>query len=314
MTNINEEILDREREKWIVDNFGEDNGLETYSKLIDLVHSGNIPADMPQSLVEDINSLIDLGESLSLIAPAFYKLQSDLKVVCTNVKSCFNKLSHAMSQFTTGVSEIIESFDYIELKKELTENVIKKNEALIDEFLDQNIFPPIFYSNSKLLLKSTPSDLQEKKLKDHYLKSMRSKWIKEEYPDYIKLMINEIADGYDEGKIYTTTFGLFTLLEYRLSLTPTINDTKKLTYPEKSGIIQNEIINRSVATDKFLSFITKVIFKNTRQNDIETVSRHVVHGHRLDLVRYEGMMSWIFLYDFVDNLLKLDINRLKQIK
>ena len=233
------------------------------------------------------------------------------KIVRELGKELVEKFNKFMPEITKFFEEFEFEFHTDKFNNDIAKKIISKNEGLVEEFFNQKIWPPIFY-NDKFIMKADISNLHDGKLKEYYLKSIKNKWIKEEYPEHIKLMINEIADGFDECKIFTTTFALFTLLEYRLSLAPTKNKKTKLSYSEKGEILKDTAAIQQDTNSEFFKYINNIMFKDTKDNDIEMVSRHVVHGHRLDLVNYKGMMSWIFLYDFVDKTLEIDQARVKK--
>ena len=242
------------------------------------------------------------GIDLSEVGAKGVKIAKGIELAC--------KIGENFNNFMIDINKVFEKFDINKFNKTKVEMILKNNEKLLKGFIDKKIWPPIFY-NDKFIINVDVENLKDLDLKEYYLESIRKDWIKDKYPDHIKLMINEIADGYDEGKIYTTTFGLFTLLEYRLSVAPIIEHKTNGIYPKNKEILQKSVIDRKEATDKFLNYIEDVMFKKTTDDDIEMVSRHVVHGHRLDLVSYEGMMSWIFLYDFVDKTLKIDETKIE---
>lgn len=207
-----------------------------------------------------------------------------------------------LKKFVSIVTEVLNEFDFNEMKKNIVDKVITRNEDLINKFIEEEIFPPIFYSDDNFILKIKKIDLEDENLKKYYSESMRM-WIKKEYPDHIKVMINDIIESYNEGKIYTTTITLFTLLEYRINIAKLkpING-----YQAYKTTLKERVFEHEVTKEHLLKYIDEIIFKDTRADNIKSLTRHVVHGDRLDLITYDSMMSLIFLYDFINLLLKID--------
>ena len=109
--------------------------------------------------------------------------------------------------------------------------------------------------------------------------------------------------------MYAVVTLLFVLLEYRVrnikgakiipknsgKITETIRENLKENVfdPTDSQNLYNEFIDSK--GDSY-------IYKSTTKNP-NSITRHVLHGDKLELITYESMMSVVFLYDFINEVL-----------
>lgn len=197
---------------------------------------------------------------------------------------------------------------------------LDKKQGFNDIFLNDKICPPIFY----FLDGKTMGEILEfenyiekdfdinkilfsLEIKEYYLKQM-DLWIEDETDDYIKCFIDEIKFNFQNDNIYSTTLNLFTLIEFKVrnvydgqisngKITKTINSVLSeqcFKYKEKSKLIK--------IYDTFLASGELYLYKNTKENP-KYITRHMLHGEKLDLIDKKGMLSLVFFTDCIFKML-----------
>ena len=247
-------------------------------------------------------------EGLAIATQNMQNMYKTIQPALDSMRNNFNLLLKEIAPFLRLLSESFKDFDINEFAKKITEKTIYKHKELIKKLSEDNLFPPIFYLDEKITETIQDIDLKDVELKKYYIDAMRNRWSKDKFPSYIQDIIMELVLNFEEDRVYTTTLSLFTLLEYRINISKlkivTNYRGQTLIYPSYKATLEEQSFNNELATKFLFDYINNNIFKNT--DYANSLTRHVVHGHRLDLITFEGMMSLIFLYDFINNTLKID--------
>lgn len=243
------------------------------------------------------------------------------------------KISNSMNYISENYDSIIISLDDIKDRKKFNINIatmlLDRKIGLKDVFLSRNICVPIFYFLDQGTLgeafKEVKYDLNSInveelinsiEIKEYYLKQM-NEWINEETNDYMRNFIEEIRFNFEKNNIYCTTLNLFTLIEYKINLVKKQN--VHLIKKDKKG---NELITATIKNilkencfnykkdsqlseiyDKFLdNSSASYLYESTNENP-KSITRHMLHGERLDLIDKNNMMSLIFFTDCIYKML-----------
>lgn len=280
--------LTDEEQKWLL-NHG-------YKKLS--VHFiAHPPSDMPNSLKEKVK-----------------RAEKEFNAICNEQFQSFDfsPLTEAINNLGKMFSGAFKNFDYKKTIQHMTEEVLYANQNIVKEFNDKGYFPPIFYCDENNVLKLKEFNLENEELIEFYLDQIKL-WKKPYYPVCVTALIDEIIDGYKNKRIYTITIALFTLLEYRLKISKLKKQEKEK--KEKPSIYGNYKYNlkEKIFDDKseLWKFVNQKIFCDT--NYAKVLTRHIVHGEKLELIDYESMMSLIFFYDYIDTFLNIDENLAKEL-
>ena len=258
-------------------------------------------------------NLNGLYEGLSKFAECIRKVP---KVVDT-IGEAFIKLSKAF--------EVLEK----ELCHKKGENIfivssfLECNENFLNPFIKEGICPPIFYiikdinlgdlidSDEKYSNINITTLLKDTSLKEYYVNSI-GEWIEDESEVHIKQLIQEIKKNFISDNIYVNSLSLLTLIEYKVRKAAEITGnpigkdsiTKKIVSTIKSNCFKN-------GTDPQLTRLFNLFFyeeskyylyKSTQSNPI-SITRHVLHGERLDLINKQNMMNLVFITDILYKML-----------
>lgn len=196
---------------------------------------------------------------------------------------------------------------YLKLLSKMKENEFNK-------FIDNNIFPPIFYicdtfGNVKTkdfknftLPENINELIESKEVREYYIKNMNA-WIEKETEKEFKIFIKEIQKNFKEDNIYTTTLTLFILIEHRVSSLSNSND-KCLKSQEIKNYLREYFFEHDYLTNNMLKKVYDIFIPNyyVSTNKAEKITRHMLHGKRFELINKTDMLSLIF---FVDTIYKL---------
>ena len=224
-------------------------------------------------------------------------------------QSEFIEFSNVNSNLGSIFKTILDAFDINKIALDRAEIIVSENKDLINIFLSNNIFPPIFFLESNISsireFKDIDQIIENEEVKKFYKEEFKY-WNKHIYPKHIKIFIKELYNNFNSGHIYTTTIALFTLLEYRIRRTElkiVKQDGKVLIFRTYKETIKDSVFYRENIKNSVVKFL-KDIFKNT--DKAKSLTRHVVHGEKIELINYRGMMSILFFYDFIDKILKIE--------
>ena len=200
---------------------------------------------------------------------------------------------------------------------------LKTKNSLNKQFLDKDICPPIYYFMNKMIDLSTEEFLNSylddtvnyniyeminsSDVKKFYLNSIES-WHEEEEKNEIKEFIKNIKDNFERDNIYTTTLALFTLIEYKVRSVSDDGriDTNKIKDILKTRCFKNDMIKSKELAEIFEKFLGDGeynIYKTTKSGNVNYLTRHSVHGIKLELISKEKMLSLIFLTDCIFKML-----------
>ena len=261
---------------------------------------------------KDINTPIS-EETMANLLKTTTNLTTSLQSVIDSLTKSMKPLQEMISKLFENIPKLSETFKNFELNeyaKNLAEEAIYYNQDLINRMINKGLFPPIFYlaeTNKKNL---NSIDFKDLDLIKYYSNSMKDIWQHNDYPQEIQSLINEIHDSFIEEKIYTTTLAMFTLLEYRLNISSFVKTGG--IYKTYKDNLENKAFNKGLSKEHLLKHVKNDIFKDT--DETNSLTRHIVHGHKIDLINYESMLSLIFLYDFINNTLKIDEESLLTLK
>ena len=220
-----------------------------------------------------------------------------LKEVYQNLKISRDNYENAKVNELKVAKEVLpDIFDFNKFKTSL------ENRSLdMDIFLKKLIFPPFFYlcDNKNKLINS-------KDLKLYYLKRMEL-WKLRENDEIIRKLIMEINFSYENNLNIITTFGMFTLLEYKMrTLIPEIPESKHnkhYSYTELRDLLDKAVFSNmddSESKKYFLKYLNE-LFKDTK--NAEKLTRHIVHGVKINLITSDGLDGLIYFYDFISQIL-----------
>lgn len=244
----------------------------------------------------------------------------------------FRKVPTVVDTISTALIEISKAFESLE--KELShkkgQNIfivstfLESNEKFLNPFIDTGLCPPIFY----MIKDCTLGDLEDYdqkysnninidillddiRLKEYYVESMEE-WIEDESEEYIKQLILEVKGNFKSNNIYVTSLSLLTLIEFKVRKAaeatgkPIGKDqiTEKIVSTLKSNCFKDGETNQ--LTRLFNLFFNKkskyYLYKSTQSNPI-SITRHILHGERLDLINKQNMMNLVFITDMLYKML-----------
>ena len=210
------------------------------------------------------------------------------------------------------INEVLKDFNFDEFHLRLISELLSEEQDNCEKFLEESIFPPIFYialdddlSNSNI---NVNEYLKQEDLKQYYSDRI-SDWHNGDIEGYPNELIDDIKFNYDNNRVYGVVTLIFVLLEYRVR---NINGGKAI--PKNSGQItktirenlKDNVFNPTDSQNLYDEFIDSKgdsnIYKGTDKNP-NSITRHVLHGDKLELITYESMMSIVFLYDFINEVL-----------
>lgn len=132
----------------------------------------------------------------------------------------------------------------------------------------------------------------------------------------IKCLIDEIRFNFEYGNIYVTTLSLFTLIEHKINTV--IEENKTLIKKNNENILITQTIKnvlknncfkhncfKNDALDRIYDKFVHAYYKST-DGDLDKITRHMVHGKRLDLINKKQMLSLIFFTDCVYKMLFIE--------
>lgn len=248
-----------------------------------------------------------------------------------NIRS-FEKYIKYMDKFSKIINEIQEDCkdgNKANIYKAMLFVEIKKD--FVDIFLNGQVCPPIFYfidnifkmttneacdyiCNSSIYLMENVDNIDgiiySEDIKEYYCLAM-DEWAEEEHDNSIKAFIKEIQSNFYKDNIYTTTLSLFTLIEYKVrnvygkdikanEITKTIRNILEEQCFKYEKVPNKELMKIYTA---YLERRSKSdIYKSTDKNP-EYITRHIVHGVRMDLINKKEMLSLVFLTDCIYKML-----------
>ncbi|HCL4447078.1 TPA: hypothetical protein N2D16_002683 [Clostridium botulinum] len=278
----------------------------------------------------------------------FSKSQYELQEISKDLGEKFSQLVNFKNIISEAILPIykeiykINTFFFKELKpiiKELSnkkkKNIyfatmfLEMNPAFSDKFITEGVFPPIFYFLDNMMADQVIEFYEEyvnkidinnvvnsSDIKEYYIKAMDN-WIDEEQIDCIRDFIKEIKINFIQDNLYSTTLNLFTLIEYKVRESGDKTDKPvgewKIIDSITTVLAENCFkYKKSKELEKLYStFFDKkgkcYIYKSTSKSPA-FVTRHILHGDRLDLINNKSMMSLIFLTDCLYKMLIKNFN------
>ncbi|WP_162267000.1 hypothetical protein, partial [Clostridium botulinum] len=201
---------------------------------------------------------------------------------------------------------------------------LEMNPIFSDKFITEGVFPPIFYFLDDMMEDQIIEFHEEyvnkidinnvvnsSDIKEYYIKAIDN-WIDEEHTDCICDFIKEIKTNFMQNKIYSTTLNLFTLMEYKIRESgfntnkpigewKIINNITKVLSENCFKYKESKELEKLYSTF-FNEKGTCYIYKSTSKSPT-FVTRHILHGDRLDLINNKSMMSLVFLTDCLYRML-----------
>lgn len=237
---------------------------------------------------------------------------SKIQPVMSNINKAVVSITKPIVSYINCLNEILKDFDFDEFHLRLISELLSEEQGHYEKFLEKGLFPPVFYICLEEGLNYKDINVKEylkrKNLKKYYSDRISS-WNNYDIEGYPNELIDDIKFNYDNNRVYSVVTLIFVLLEYRVR---SIKISKQV--PKENGQITKTIrnnlkenvfnpTNAQFLYDKFID--TKgdsYIYKNTNKEP-NTITRHVLHGDKLELITYESMMSVVFLYDFINEVL-----------
>lgn len=234
-----------------------------------------------------------------------------------------------MSEMLTKFSEVLES-----LKKELShkkgKNILivstflESNENFLNSFIEYGLCPPIFYMIKDYTIEDLLNYdekytnkinitilLEDIGLKEYYVDSM-DEWIDDESEEYIKQLIREIKNNFESNNICVTSLSLLTLIEYKVRKAAAMTGkpigkdkiTMRIVSTLKSNCFKNGTNPQlSKLFNLFFDKNSKYYFYKSTQSNPISITRHILHGERLDLINEQNMMNLVFMTDLLYKIL-----------
>lgn len=240
---------------------------------------------------------------------------SRIQPMISNINNTFNSMKNPILSCMNTISELLKDIDFDEFHLKLIAKLLSEEQHYYEKFLEKSIFPPIFFIgleneadeiNNRNL--NIDMYLRQENLKKYYSDRISS-WCNNDIEGYPNELINDIKFSYDNNRVYSVNILLFVLLEYRVR---NINNGKEI--PKNNGKItksirnnlKENVFNPTESQNLYEKFIDSKgdsdIYKSTDKNP-NSITRHVLHGDKLELITYESMMSVVFLYDFINEVL-----------
>ncbi|HDK7194824.1 TPA: hypothetical protein PTV74_003131 [Clostridium botulinum] len=276
---------------------------------------------------------IDYKETQCTLKDMMSKDLSEIFIQLANFK---NTISEVLIPIFKGVYTIntffTESMKVIikELSDKKKKNIyfatifLEMNPKFSDKFIIEGMFPPIFYfldsmgdnefiefDESYINKIDINNIINDPDIKKYYIKAIDN-WIDEEHTDCIRDFIKEIKTNFMQNKIYSTTLNLFTLIEYKVRESGDNTDKpigeRKIFRGIRKVLKENCFkYNNSKELEKLYStFFNEEseynIYKSTSDKP-KIITRHILHGDRLDLINKKNMMSLVFLTDCLYRML-----------
>ncbi|EQB4340400.1 hypothetical protein ACYJ2U_001706 [Clostridium botulinum] len=277
--------------------------------------------------------------NVSVFSKSQYELQEiskDLGEKFSQLVNFKNIISEAIIPISKKIYKVstffIESMQPIikELSNKKKKNIyiatmfLEMNPAFSEKFITEGIFPPIFYFLDDMMEDQIIEFYEEyvnkidinnvvnsSDIKEYYIKAMDN-WIDEEHTDCIRDFIKEIKTNFMQNKIYSTTLNLFTLMEYKIRESgfntnkpigewKIINNITKVLSENCFKYKESKELEKLYSTF-FNEKGTCYIYKSTSKSPT-FVTRHILHGDRLDLINNKSMMSLVFLTDCLYRML-----------
>ena len=263
-----------------------------------------------------VSPLIEIQKQMAsfsyIIANSLSNTISALQPVMSSITNTSNSIAKSMLSCIDTINEVLKDFNFDEFHLRLISELLSEEQDNCEKFLEESIFPPIFYialdddlSNSNI---NVNEYLKQEDLKQYYSDRI-SDWHNGDIEGYPNELIDDIKFNYDNNRVYGVVTLIFVLLEYRVR---NINGGK--TIPKNSGQItktirenlKNNVFDPTDSQSLYDEFIDSKgnsdIYKSTSNNP-NSITRHVLHGDKLELITYESMMSVVFLYDFINEVL-----------
>lgn len=278
---------------------------------------------LPSEHEELINRYLKKQLDISKIVSPVLELQKQMVSYSNTIKNHIDKsisqvqpviasITNSMLSYMNTLNEILKDFDFNKFYLRLISELLSEKQECCEKFLDESIFPPIFYialddnlDNSNI---NVNEYIKQEGLKQYYSDRIRD-WHNEDIEGYPNELIDDIKFNYDNNRVYGVVTLIFVLLEYRVR-----NVKVGKGVPKRNGRITKSIRDNlkenvfNPTDSKFLydEFIDtegdSYIYKSTDKNP-NSITRHVLHGDKLELITYESMMSVVFLYDFINEVL-----------
>ncbi|WP_257916771.1 hypothetical protein [Clostridium sp. LY3-2] len=195
----------------------------------------------------------------------------------------------------------------------------------MDRFMENGVCPPIFYFIDQIKGMSTDDAINfltneddlididkiifSSYIKKHYCTAM-DQWGEHESYDHIKEFISNIKDNFERDNIFSATLNLFTLIEFKVREVYGCNiSTGEITKTIKNVLKEQCFKYKKVPSEglekiynEFLEGGRFNLYKST-QNKPQYITRHMLHGDRLDLIDKKRMISLVFFTDCIYKML-----------
>lgn len=261
-----------------------------------------------------VSTLIEFQKHMASYSNVFdnsiYKTILTLQPVMSSISNTMDSITKSISNYINTFHEVLKDVDFNQFYLGLISEFLSEREDDCKKFLDESIFPPIFYMGleNDLGNENINEYIKQEGLKQYYSDRISS-WCNNDIEGYPNELIDDIKFNYDNNRVYAVVTLIFVLLEYRVR-----NIKGAKTIPKTSGEITKTIRNNlkdnvfnptdsKILYDEFIDYKgNSYIYKSTSNNP-NSITRHVLHGDKLELITYESMMSVVFLYDFINEVL-----------
>lgn len=228
----------------------------------------------------------------------------------SNITNASNSIAKSMLSCINSINEVLKDFNFDEFHLRLISELLSEKQDNCEKFLEESIFTPIFYMGLE-------NDLGNKNINEYLKQEDLKKYYSDRISDchnghiegYPNELIDDIKFNYDNNRVYGVVTLIFVLLEYRVR---NINGGKII--PKSSGEItkttrgnlKENVFDYTDSQSLYDEFIDSKgnsdIYKSTSNNP-NSITGHVLHGDKLELITYESMMSVVLLYDFINEVL-----------
>lgn len=251
--------------------------------------------------------------------------------VCLDIilKKTFNIIEYISKNYDVLNKSIQDFKDRKKVNIYFATLFLDNKKGLTELFLNKKICPPIFYLMNQGTFENVLNEenFHEKSIniedlifssdvKDYYLEQIEN-WAEEETENYMKNYIKEIKFNFQNDNIYVTTLNLFTLIEYKINTV--IDKNQNLIIKDKYIIITETIKNVLKEhcfcyeeESKLIDIYNKFLDKNSnidlyKSTDYSTnITRHMLHGKKLNLINKKDMLSLIFFTDCIYKMLFIE--------
>lgn len=196
--------------------------------------------------------------------------------------------------------------DFNSLKISMFKMFFNEFNEFVADLYDEAIFPPIYYIVEKDIKKEDIEVelnkwITSSPVKEYYLERIVG-W-KDNYTDRNILdLIDEIQSNLQADNYFSVCMLIFVLIEYMLRQKH-FKGRGTVPYSEIRNVLEREVFEEIGINHMYKKFIKDNLYANTEVSTV--VSRHMVHGVKLEFGTAETAMNMIFIYDFIQEVLDI---------